>query len=250
MRKRWTLQKALPLIAVAGAVIVLVCLAVGTGSRARLLSDDGETRRAVERLADELTALAPNAADEPAFQDALKRAQGAPYVATVWLFTPDGEVLAGSMAIQPGDTVEERATAETRRVLGIVPADALDTEERTLLLAASAMQAEGEHNDVYRHMLRPVRNSQGQLVALVGLTYDVSPAVGTPPSLGWTATLLGALLGLALYWLSLPLWTWLDARARGERAWVWAAFVLVGNLVALLAYLLARPPRPTAAEPT
>jgi hypothetical protein len=40
---------------------------------------------------------------------------------------------------------------------------------------------------------------------------------------------------------------WLDARARGERAWVWAVFVLLGNLVALITYILARRPRPRPA---
>ena len=33
----------------------------------------------------------------------------------------------------------------------------------------------------------------------------------------------------------------LDARAN---AWIWAAFVFLGNLVALIAYLLAHHPRP------
>jgi hypothetical protein len=61
------------------------------------------------------------------------------------------------------------------------------------------------------------------------------------------ATLLTGFLGLASYWLSLPAWVWLDARARGERAWVWAVFVLLGNLVGLITYILARRPRPQPA---
>jgi hypothetical protein len=47
-------------------------------------------------------------------------------------------------------------------------------------------------------------------------------------------------LGLGVFWLSLPAWVWLDARRRGERAFVWALFVLTGNVVALMAYLLTR----------
>ena len=47
-----------------------------------------------------------------------------------------------------------------------------------------------------------------------------------------------------MYWLSLPLWVLLDARERWDYAMVWAIFVLIGNLVALIAYLLARSPRP------
>jgi hypothetical protein len=35
----------------------------------------------------------------------------------------------------------------------------------------------------------------------------------------------------------------LDARQYGDYACAWALFVLIGNLVALIAYLLARPPK-------
>jgi hypothetical protein len=36
---------------------------------------------------------------------------------------------------------------------------------------------------------------------------------------------------------------WFDARARGDRApGAWAGFVLIGNVVALAAYLLTRRP--------
>jgi len=49
-------------------------------------------------------------------------------------------------------------------------------------------------------------------------------------------------LSLTAYWLSLPVWVFLDAQTRRERAWIWAMFVLLGNLVALIAYLLTRLP--------
>ena len=45
-----------------------------------------------------------------------------------------------------------------------------------------------------------------------------------------------------LYWLSLPLWVFLDARKYGKHAWLWAIYVSFGNLVALVAYILTRPP--------
>jgi hypothetical protein len=107
------------------------------------------------------------------------------------------------------------------------------------------VQAEGEHNDVFCQLLRPVRAPDGSLAGLVGVTYDVSPGGGLP-SLLFIALVLVGLAAMAVYWLSLPLWVWLDARRRGERAVVWAVFVLLGNLVALLAYILVRAPRPEA----
>ena len=62
---------------------------------------------------------------------------------------------------------------------------------------------------------------------------------------GYATALFLVPIGLMVYWLVLPWWVFLDAKARGERAWVWAMFVLLGNLVALFAYLLARHPLPT-----
>jgi len=46
-------------------------------------------------------------------------------------------------------------------------------------------------------------------------------------------------LFLAIYWISVPAWTFLDARDRGETAWIWGAFTVIGNVIALVAYLLA-----------
>jgi hypothetical protein len=59
--------------------------------------------------------------------------------------------------------------------------------------------------------------------------------------------MLGFYLAAPIYWLALPLWVFLDARDRRERALAWGIFVLIGNLVALLAYLLATS-RPAAAK--
>jgi hypothetical protein len=47
-------------------------------------------------------------------------------------------------------------------------------------------------------------------------------------------------LSLLVYWLSLPGWVALDAHRRQERALRWGLFALVGNLIGLLVYLLAR----------
>jgi hypothetical protein len=236
--------KALPFIAIVGLFIALfVALIVGpwTGRRA-LLVETGETRRAVEgQVLQSLLAMHPPSVDDGAFRQAVARAKKARYVAVVWLFAPDGQIVEGT-DVAMGHTAEEWATEEMRRVLRVLPEGSLDDGQRVQLLAASAMGREGEHNDVFRHLLRQVRGPDGTVVALLGLTYDVSPSISAP-GLGYKATVLALLLGLLVYWLSLPAWTWLDAQARGERAWIWAVFVLLGNLVALTAYLLVRGPR-------
>ena len=242
------LVKSLPTVAVIGALIAVLCLGVQSAGRRSILADTGETRRVVETsgLAPVL-ALHPSSVDDPAFRAAIAQVQDVPYVAYVWLFAPDGAIIQGNLAVSKGGTAQEMATDETRRVLGMLPEGTLSAEQRMAVLAGSAMQREGEHNDVFRHLLREVRGPNNEMVALVGLTYDVNPGISAPPGALSVLLLVGLLLGMSMYWLSLPVWVWLDARTRGERAWVWAVFVLLGNLVALIAYILARVPRPQSA---
>ena len=45
---------------------------------------------------------------------------------------------------------------------------------------------------------------------------------------------------LSLFWLSIPAWMALDAQKRRERATVWGLFGLLGNMIALVVYLLVR----------
>jgi hypothetical protein len=176
-------------------------------------------------------------------------------VATIWLIAPDRRFVyvggATAQSTPEGSTAEELAGHETCRMLSTLPADALSAEQRTWLLSAAAIRCEGDHNDIFRHLLRPVRDPDGRLVGLIGVAYEAS--TGTVGAVYIFAAIV-ALAGLCLYWLSLPLWVFLDARQRGDHACAWAAFVLIGNLVALIAYVLAQWPhvsnRPEPASAT
>ena len=237
-------KNALPWIALAGGLLAITCLVLLSSLRNSLLVDSGETRPAVEALLEKLQAMRPTSLDDDAFRNAVEQTAQAPHVATLWLLAPDGQVVysIGSTAASFSQgTVEDHASNEINRVLAALPDDALNIEQQNLLLAASAIQSEGEHNDIYRHMIRKIIAPDGTMVALVGAAYNVSDdVVGTE----WPALVLGGLFGICVYWLALPLWVFIDARTHGERAWGWAIFVLLGNLVALIAYILARIPQP------
>jgi hypothetical protein len=126
---------------------------------------------------------------------------------------------------------------------GISP-DEFSTDQRLLLEVKSAVESGNtDHADVYSSLIRAVRNPAGELLGVIGVRYNRSPWVSAAPSFEWIALVLGFALFLGIYWLSIPAWTFLDARERGEKAWIWAAFTLVGNVIALVAYLLARTPR-------
>lgn len=240
-------KQFLPGLAVLGAVVVVLCLILLPDQRRANLIDTGQTRPAVEQALAQLRTLRPTSPDEPGFRRAVAQTLQAPYIATVWLFAPDGQLLYGEGSTAAAGAAREQAAIQMNRILASLPAGTLTEAQQVRLVAAAAIQGEGEHNDIYRHLLRPVTGPDGNVIALVGVAYEVSPWVAAP-DLSWLLGLLALLLGLGLYWLSLPLWVLLDARQRGERAWAWASYVFLGNLVALLAYLLARSPRPASAQ--
>jgi hypothetical protein len=236
------LKRRLPVAAAISVLVALTSFIIVSRTIHRMSSDSGETRRSVEAAVVELEAMRPSSLDDPAFRLALEKLRRARYVVAVWLVRPDGRIAFSDARHTDWGRVEEGATQETRRILSEMPEGFLTPLQRTALLAASAIQREGEHNDVFRQMVRPVQARDDAELGIIAVSYDVNPELGGFPGIGYAVALFAIPLGLAVYWLALAGWVFLDAKVRGERAWVWAMFVLLGNLVALFAYLLARQP--------
>lgn len=205
------------------------------------MEQDPAIRASVERSLMGLRDLDPASAEDPTLARVAEELLGDPHVSTVWLFTPAGRLVlaSGAMAASTplGSGVEELATTDAVELISVLPDGVLPPEAETSLLAASAIRREGSHNDLYSHLLRPVENRDGSTRALIGVAYLAS---GWQSGIGWKVAVLIAALSLAVYWLSLPLWVLLDGSERGEQVIPWTAFVLIGNLVALVAYLLTR----------
>jgi hypothetical protein len=233
-------KRGLPVLAVVAGVATVVLFAFLSSRRASALRESDATRQSAEKIAISLEALRPASPEDAAFRNAVKATLKTAPVASVWLCTPDGRIVLseGCMARSTASRkrVQELATAQTVRVLDALPKDALSEEQRVMILTASAIQSEGEHNDVFHHLVRRVPGSDGSTVALIGMAYNASDE---EPGLGWKLGVLGFFFVALTYWASLPLWVFLDARERRDRAFAWGAFVLVGNVVALLACLLA-----------
>jgi hypothetical protein len=237
------MKRKLPFISAASLLAAVICLLVVSRERRQLSSDTGETTRAAEAAIAEIQNLHPESLDAPQLTRALQRLSKTRPVALVWLISADGQIRFSTAPFANRGQVEEWALEETRRVVSEMPPGFLTSQQRTALLAASAIQREGEHNDIWRHLIRPLPGKQDALLGFIGVAYDVSPRAGTFPGVAYAIPVFVLPLCLLLYWITLPWWVFLDSRDRGERAWVWALFVLLGNLVALMAYLLARHPR-------
>ena len=213
--------RALPWIGAAGLVVAVLMLGVISSARQRMLTDNGEIRRAVEPALNAVLDHHPASLDEASFRSAVADLGRARNVATVWLFSADGRLVSASgstaASTPTGKTAEDSATEETVRVLGAVEG-ALPPSARTLALVASSIMREGEHNDVYRHLARPITAASGLVEGYhwASLTQPVRRWRPRSPRRGFSRLPPPSVVGLAVYWMALPLWVFLDARARGD----------------------------------
>ncbi|HEY4761665.1 MAG TPA: hypothetical protein VIH42_13885 [Thermoguttaceae bacterium] len=235
-------KTALSIIALVAPLVTIICLIITWMLLMPLCVDTGQTITSVKTTVDKLTRLRPASLDDPELLKAMQQAVHEPYIASLWLIGPDGrfvQTVGGAFFTPTGSTVEELATDDTKCILATLPEGRLNETDKMWLLAASAIRREGEHNDILRHLLRPIQLPQNNQTAILGVAYLASAA-----ELGWfyKCVVLASLFSLIAYWLSLPLWVFLDAKEHGERTVFWAVFVLVGNVVALMAYILTRPP--------
>ena len=240
--------KARPLLAASVAALLITTLALIAGSSRRdaWLKETGQTRRAVEESAARLLPATAESAADPRLRAAVAQLAQQPYVTRLWLVDPSGRILLSRDSPGgEGDSVHHLAPDDFAAVLRGAPDAALTTSQRTQLLAMAAQRRDGDHNDVFKPLLRVVRTPAGMDAALVALCYLVNPE-----SSGFTPLVLAAAAGLAIYWIGLVGWVFLDARARRENAALWALLVFFTNLVGALAYLLAtrRPEKNVALE--
>jgi hypothetical protein len=261
MRK---LKSALPWIALAAAVVAAGLLVAGSFYRKARIVDTGETRAVVEMALNELLARRPEAVEEPGFKTALTSLAGSPHVALVifsttehpidsfvsgkWMETISTSDQSGALAAL-GERKRSLFVFGSRSYVRPDPLEGISLEEfsmdQRLLLEVKSVVESGtsDHDDVFGSLIRAVRNPAGDMLGAIGVRYERSSWVGAVPEAAWIVLLLGLALSFGIYWISVPAWTFLDARDHGDKAWVWTAFTLVGNVIALVAYLLARAPR-------
>lgn len=235
------LKRRLPMVAVIAGVAAVILIAFFANLVASQQRELGAILQSVQKTLASLEALRPASIEDAAFRDAVKQTLKAPHVVSVWLFAPDGRIVSSEGAsTASSDRVQELVTSDTLRGLHAFHKGDPSEIDWVAVMALSAMPREGEHNEVFLPYVQAIRGPSGSYVALVGVAYEVSDVIPKRRlGLGSIAAMLGFYLAAPIYWLALPLWVFLDARDRRDRALAWGIFVLIGNLVALLAYLLA-----------
>jgi hypothetical protein len=227
----------------AGFICVFAILSIGIGifdpDHAAKMDPGGTRRESVEQSLAEILPGEIDSAQAPELAAAAEKLAREPLIAWVWVVDPQGQiVLANNGPVKTGDNIRELSTYEEDLILAMDPNLLSPAAEMELRLAI-ALRREGEHNDIYRHLVRSIPGPDGAAAAFVGITYE---AVDTAPGITDIACLILGAIGLLVYWLGLPLWVLFDSHHGGgwRTAILWGLFVLVANVAGLLAYLLVR----------
>lgn len=228
--KRW-----LPRIAVIGLATIIISLIIITPLRRLMRAVQNDLSGALGDIIE----LHPDSITDEAFLTELEQIKkDTPLITSLWLFSKEGQTLNIYNLITVKGSTSEWITEKVQLEEPFPESSMMPPEKASVM-----MQRDNKHEDTYQQMIGPVFTLTHEQIGWVGITNNANVAAN-PSTNFWTATVLVGLAGLLVYWLSLPVWVWLDARQRGERALVWAAFVLIGNLVALIAYILTHAAKP------
>ena len=161
-------------------------------------------------------------------------------ITTKWLISAKGEIIyaKGAMARSTplNASIYNLADAQNWGLIDAVE-DHLDDVQKSLLFVAATIRSEGEHNDIYGHLVMPIKRSSNVLAGFVGISYSLDDS--KQPFKNYDILILALISCFLLYWLSLPVWVYFDCREKNNKYMLWSVFVLFGNIPALVAYLLS-----------
>ena len=230
-----------------------------------------EARAVLERLVGLIDTLDGNSQTQAALSAAVAQEE---VVSELWVTNAHGIIVYYGRHHPPVRNVADVPLGALTPILDMVPEDVLSPLQRTAVLLPAVIG--GYH---YNSLSSPLYDVGGdiilkhltiadaeEIIRYADLSVEMARvkdgliAVAVTPkrwplgtqSLGqsweeedrlrlWLNIItLVALIGLILSWLSIPAWMTLDAQKRREKAAVWGIFGLLGNMIALVVYLLVR----------
>ena len=229
-----------------------------------------EARAALERLVSLIDTLDGNRQTQEALSKAVAQEES---IGEVWVTNAHGFIVYYGRQPPPVRNVADVPIDHLTKILDMVPEDLFSPIQRTAILLPTVIRgyrygwpssfsfsgAEVNPKDLIVSTALTELVSSDILVEMARvedglIAIAVAPARLPPGTLSlgqlwekkerlrlWMNIItLIALVGLILFWLSIPAWMLLDAQKRRERAAAWGLFGLLGNMIALVVYLLVR----------
>ena len=238
MKKTW--YRILPWMALSSGILVILLLGL-----AAILKPSKNIESTVNRkiALDKLKQIQVESVDNinsKAFFDYLDKTLSCSVINTKWLVSGEGEIIyaKGIMAQSTplNSNIYSFEDDQSRGLIDAVECN-LDSVQKGIMFVAASIRSEGEHNDIYGHLVMPLKTSSNVLVGFVGVAYSLDDS--KPPILNYYVIIIALIICFLLYWLLLPLWVYFDCRERNNKYILWSTFVFFGNIPALIAYLIS-----------
>ena len=222
-----------------------------------------EARAALERIVGLIDTLDGNRQTQEALSEVVAQEEA---IGEVWVTNAHGLIVYYGRHNPPLRNVADFPLNRLTEILDMVPEDLLSPIQRTAILLPAVIggyqrglsSTYSSYTEIIpKHFRRHIgfrRHVEMSRVKDGLIAIAVAPALLPPGTLSlgqrwekkerlrlWLNIItLVALVGLILFWLSIPAWMALDAQKRRERATAWGLFGLLGNMIALAVYLLVR----------
>jgi|WetSurMetagenome_2_1015567.scaffolds.fasta_scaffold58482_1 hypothetical protein len=240
MKKNW--YNILPWIALSSGVLLVLLVIAAIIFKPQQNIENTENKKIVFDKLKQISLESKDMLNRKAFFDYVNKTINCNVINTIWIINQKGEIVyaKGLMAASTplNATVYSLIDDQNRGLINAVEGS-IDTVQKQVISIAAAIRREGEHNDIYGHLVMPLKSNQVELAGFIGVAYSLEN--DSEPSVAIFIIIdVALIICFLVYWLSIPFWVYFDSRKRNDKYILWTIFVLIGNLPAYIAYLLSR----------
>jgi hypothetical protein len=239
MRKNW--YNILPWIAlISGCMLAFMLILSIFIYPIHKNTDNKENRELAYGKLKTIGVVSKETITQKSFPDSVNKILNSSPVNTVWIISREGKIIYANGQMSPSTPLNESVyNMIENQSLGLIDAvkDNFDPIQKQILFTAAAIRHEGEHNDIYGHLVMPLKTPQNEVAGFIAVAYSLNSSK-TPVET--YIIILATLFCFLVYWISIPLWVYFDSQQRTDKSIYWTLFVLIGNLPAYIAYLITK----------
>jgi hypothetical protein len=236
MKEKWF--RILPWVALSSGILVIVLIVVAIVLKQPQNLESSVNREVALGKLKQIRVAGMDDLNSTAFFEYFEKTISCSAISSKWLASDNGEITYAKGAMAAGTTLKSSIySIEDLQSRGLIDAvaDNIDSVQKGILFMAAKIRSEGEHNDIYGHLVIPLKTSSDVVVGFAGVAYSLDDS---KPALQNYLIDIALIICFIIYWLSLPLWVYFDCRDKNNKYVLWSIFVLAGNIPAFIAYLI------------
>jgi hypothetical protein len=229
----------LPWVALSSGILIILLLASAIIFKPSQNIENTVNRKIALDKLKQIRAESADNLNSKAFFDYFDKTLSCSVISTKWLVSERGEVIyaKGVMAASTplNSNIYSLVDSQNRGLIDAIECN-VDSVQKRIMFVAASIRREGDHNDIYGHLVMPLKTSSNVLIGFVGVAYSLDDS---KPHIQNYVISIALIICFLLYWLSLPLWVYFDCREKNNKYILWTIFVFLGNIPALIAYLIS-----------